>query len=48
LDDAWGDTCFGEELVDEVVGIGGHWGGLPDDHIADKGRSCDEENEMEM
>lgn len=36
LDDAWGYAGFGEDLVDEVVGVGCRWGGFPDDDVADQ------------
>ena len=41
LDNTRGDTRFGKDLVYEVVGIGRHRRGFPDDDIADEGRSCE-------
>lgn len=38
LDDARGDTGFGEDLVDDVVRVCGHRRWLPDHDVAEKGR----------
>lgn len=38
LDDAWWDTGFCEDLVNDVVGVGGHRRWLPDYDIAKEGR----------
>jgi hypothetical protein len=35
LDDAWGKTGFGEDLVDDVVGVCGGGGRFPDYDVAD-------------
>lgn len=35
LDDARGNASFGEDLMNEVVGVGCCWGRFPEDDIAD-------------
>ena len=38
LDYSGWNTCFGEDLVDYVVGVGGSWRGFPHYYVADDRR----------
>lgn len=42
LDSGGGHTGLDQDLVDEVVGVCGSGGGLPDDDVADDRRGTDE------